>query len=46
MHLKKLKESALKIFINGPAIDHASKIEKLINLYGTNGFSVGNSLTW
>lgn len=40
------KEAVKKAFLAEDVPDHLVKIEKLITLYGSNGFSVGNSLKW
>lgn len=40
------RDAIKKAFLAEDAIDHLGKIEKLITLYGSNGFSVGNSLKW
>ena len=40
------KEAVNATFLAKDAPDHLAKIEKLISLYGSNGFSVGNSLKW
>jgi glutathione S-transferase len=40
------KTEARKKFLAEDAVTHLGKIEKLIGLYGSNGFSVGSSLKW
>ena len=40
------KEAVKAAFLAKDAPDHLAKIEKLISLYGSNGFSVGNTLKW
>jgi prostaglandin-H2 D-isomerase / glutathione transferase len=39
-------EEAYAKFIEGAAANGFTQLEKLIGLYGQNGYSVGNSLTW
>lgn len=43
---KNEKEKALRKFLVDDALKGLESIEKLIKLYGKNGFSVGNQLTW
>ena len=40
------KEAAMKKFKEEDAPLHLGKIEKLISLYGSNGYAVGDALTW
>lgn len=40
------KEAAKKSYIDEDAPGHLAKIDKIIGLFGSNGFSVGSSLTW
>ena len=40
------KEAAIKKFNEEHAPIHLGRIEKLIGLYGSNGFAVGDGLTW
>lgn len=40
------RDSAKKAFVAEEAAAHLEKIEKLISLWGSNGFSVGSSLKW
>ena len=40
------KEAALTKFKEEEAPDHFGRIQKLIGLYGSNGFAVGDALTW
>lgn len=40
------KDDVKKAFLAEDAPSHMDKIEKLIKLYGSNGFSVGSSLKW
>ena len=39
-------DEALKKFVANDAPAHFGKIEKLIAAYGSNGYAVGDSLTW
>jgi hypothetical protein len=40
------RDAAKKTFLTEEGPSHLAKIEKLIGLYGSNGFSVGSSLKW
>lgn len=40
------RDQVISKFLTEDALGHLEKIEKLLNLYGSEGFSVGNSLTW
>jgi glutathione S-transferase len=40
------KAKAYEAFMADQGVKVATNVEKLINLYGSNGFSVGQSLTW
>ena len=40
------KLHSMKKFIDEDAPIHFAKIEKLIGMYGANGYAVGNGLTW
>ena len=40
------KEAALKKFREEDAPVHFGRIENLIKMYGSNGFAVGDALTW
>jgi glutathione S-transferase len=40
------REAAKKAFLSDEAAAHFEKIEKLIKLWGSNGYSVGSSLKW
>ena len=40
------KEAAIKKFKEVDSPLHLGRIEKLISLYGSNGFAVGGALTW
>jgi glutathione S-transferase len=40
------KEAAKKKFLAEELAGHLEKIEKILNLFGRTGFSVGSSLTW
>jgi hypothetical protein len=42
----KKKADARTNFIRDDLPKHLANLEKLIGLYGQNGFSVGDSLTW
>ena len=42
----KLQEKAYVAFLEDQGVKGASNIEKLISLYGSNGYSVGSGLTW
>jgi glutathione S-transferase len=41
----KTEEASQKFFAED-ALNHLGKLEKIITLYGSEGFSVGSSLTW
>ena len=40
------KEAAFKSFIENQGAKGAADVEKLVTLYGSDGFAVGSSLTW
>nr|QUF59417.1 glutathione S-transferase GSTS12/13-2 [Brachionus angularis] len=40
------KPAAVAKFLAEDAVDHLGKIEKTLNLFGTEGYSVGSSFTW
>ena len=40
------KDSALQRFLNEDAENGLDKVEKLVKSYGSNGYSVGDGLTW
>ena len=41
-----MKEAATKTFVSEAIPKHAGNIEKLVGLYGKDGYAVGESLTW
>jgi hypothetical protein len=45
-YLKFVKEKAFNEFLDNHATKVAKNIEKLIELYGSNGYAVGDTLTW
>lgn len=40
------RDEVIAKFLAEDALAHLERIEKLLNLYGKDGFSVGNSLKW
>ncbi|CAF0940900.1 unnamed protein product, partial [Brachionus calyciflorus] len=43
---KENSEALVSKFLAEDAISHLEKIEKIVTLYGTEGYSVGSSLKW
>nr|AYN44485.1 glutathione S-transferase S12/13 [Brachionus calyciflorus] len=43
---KEDRDAVVAQFLAEDAVSHLEKVEKIVTLYGTEGYSVGSSLTW